>query len=81
MGQLMPKMRPPSANLAEWHKVLHGIHRLEERMIAWEAREAAREGHMADGTLRPIPQGAKVYNDDAGDARPWVPKLKARDQR
>jgi hypothetical protein len=59
----MPKMRPPSANLPEWRKVLHGIHRLEERMIALE-------GRMAEGTLRPAPVGSRVINDSAGKLGP-----------
>jgi hypothetical protein len=34
----MPKMRPPSTNLSDRRKVLHGIHRLETRMSAMEGR-------------------------------------------
>jgi hypothetical protein len=64
----MPKLRPPTANLAEWRKVLHGIHRLEMRMSALE------------GTLRPIPQGARVINDSVGQAS-WVPPLRGDKQR
>ena len=49
----MPKVRPPSANLAEWHKVLHGIHRLEERIIRMENRIAL--------------SGSRVINDSAAE--------------
>jgi hypothetical protein len=37
----VPKVRPPFANQSDLRKVLHGIHRLEERMIAFEGRMAA----------------------------------------
>jgi hypothetical protein len=65
----MPKVRPPPPRLAEWRKVLHGIHRLEERMIALEGRMAAA------GTLRLAPVGARVINDSAGNKAPWVRQM------
>jgi hypothetical protein len=70
----MPKVRPPSASLTEWRKVLHGIHRLEERMIVLE-------GRMAEGTLRPAPVGSRVINDSAGGQAPWVAPLHSKSMR
>jgi hypothetical protein len=62
----MPKVRPPIANLSDTRKILHGINRLEERIIRMERAQA----------------GGRVINDSAtlsGPRRePWVQQLSAR---
>jgi hypothetical protein len=56
--------RPPVANLSDTRKILHGINRLEERIIRMERAQA----------------GGRVINDGAtqGPRRePWVKQLSA----
>jgi hypothetical protein len=55
-------------------KILHGIHRLEERLIEMEGRQAAEH------TLRPVPAGSRVYNDSIGTSS-WIPPLSVKPQR
>jgi hypothetical protein len=47
-------MRPPIANLSDTRKILHGINRLEERIIRMERAQAA---------------GGRVINDSAAPQR------------
>jgi hypothetical protein len=69
----MPKVRPPFNNPSDLRKVLHGIHRLEERMIKME-------GRMAAGTLRPAPAGSRVINDSSGGGS-WIPPLRSTNKQ
>jgi hypothetical protein len=64
----MPKVRPPLTQPSELHKVLRGIHRLEERLIALEGRL--------------VPGAVVVRNDSASPARrlPWARPLTARNK-
>jgi hypothetical protein len=61
----MPKVRPPIANLSDMRKVLHGINRLEERIIRMEGRMALT--------------GSRVINDSAAPSahKPWATPLRA----
>jgi hypothetical protein len=66
MGSWMPKVRQPIANMSDTRKILHGIHRLEERISRMERAQAA---------------GGLAINDSAtqGSRRdPWVQQLRAR---
>jgi hypothetical protein len=64
----MPKVRPPVVNLSDTRKILHGINRLEERLIKLERAQA-------DG---------RVINDSAvpSSARErWAVSLSARNSK
>jgi hypothetical protein len=65
----MPKVRPPFTPMSDTRKILHGINRLEERIIRMERAQAA---------------GGRVINDSAAPPsrrEPWATSLSASSKR